>query len=347
MVETMGGQDVELKHKGMLSGLRKKIKESIYGQEHSDKNAASRWVAEKIATPEEMKQDEVIDKLENLAQRFDNLWNDPQQQDRMERDDYNWAQRSHSGNYQTRDIRYKDTDAQAKFSAWNGIIDSRDYWGNLNRVDGYIGSGEVDGQHYSSGAYFGFDVQKPLVGPDSERRMVEVTLSGGQLLPETLREQNIEGVKLSSDGLETHVNQFDERLSFSDRTKASVWYTAGTKVDNKHFPDKQVVASPHGPIHEVRLLVHSSQPTWSEGATHIEGDSDWIKMQLGDNGEWMPAEMSDKWARQIALSGETLENGDVKVEMKVGEETKETVLHKVDLGSIVETSQNLAESITE
>lgn len=163
-------------------------------------------------------------------------------------------------------------------------------------------------------------------------------------LTQEIRQHNIESVQVGSDGLEVHVNQFDRRLSFSDRTEASVWYVAGSQVDDKHY-DRKVTISPHGPIHEVKLLISSAQRTWARDAQHIEGASNWLTMRLGDNGQWLPADMSDKWARHMSTTGETLENGDVRVQMKVFDEVKEIILPKIDLNTVLDTSQNLVNAI--
>ena len=331
MIESKAAGPESGDKKSPWSILRDKIKRSIYGQEHSDKNVASRWAAEKLSTPEELKQDEAVNQLENMAQALDDLWGDPQQQDKMTRDDYSWGQRGHQGNYQKLEFDYKGVDQRVNLASWRGVIDETTHWGDLNRVDGYIGAGEIGGDGYSSAAYFSFDVEKPLVGPNSERRMAEITFMGGQLLPEVLRDHNIDEVRIRSYGLETFVSQFDQRLDF-ENMKVSVGYTAGTKVENKHFPDKQVGASPHGPIHEVKISVDH---------THD------LKMHLSADGQWVPVKTDNEWLKSVTLSGETLENGDVRVKMTVHDETKEIVLHKVDLDSILETSQHLVKAITE
>lgn len=329
---------------GIIPQVRQQIKDSIYGQEDSWKNAASRWVVDKLSSPENRKQDEALARLENMAGQLKGVWESPDAKNKLTEDRGEWRSRDCHGNYQRTEFQYKGRGCDAKFSSWSGIISHQDYWGNLNRVDGYVGAGEMEGEHFSSAAYFCVDMEKPLIRENQTRQFAEVKLSGAQLLPQEIRQHNIESVKVGLDGLEVHVNQFDRRLSFSDRTEASVWYVAGTQVDDKHY-DRKVTISPHGPIHEVKLLISSAQRTWARDAQHIEGASNWLTMRLGDNGQWLPADMSDKWARHMSTTGETLENGDVRVQMKVFDEVKEIILPKIDLNTVLDTSQNLVNAI--
>lgn len=174
--------------------------------------------------------------------------------------------------------------------------------------------------------------------------MSTVRLGGDQLLPEAVLGKGIQDVIVSSEGLVVHHNQFDDALEFKDRTHATVFYTSGT-VEHDKLYRRDIGISPDGPIYKVRLLISSSQPTWPKGAQTIEGNMDWLEMNMGEDGKWQESEMADKWARRMVVNGETLPNGDVKISLKVGDETKEMMLPKIDLETVLKASEDLVDSI--
>lgn len=336
----------ESQAEGFLPLLRGKIRESIYGQSRDNKNIASRWVIDKLSSREQAKQEEALVRLETIAQRVDQIWgNQSIRNGKLKRDDYEWGQRGHRGNYQRADFEYKGEKQGVGFASWSGVINNDRFWGELNQVSGYISAGKLNGKHYSEGAYFQIDTAKPLTGYNKIRRMSEVRLGGDQLLPNNLLGKGIQDVVVSDDGLEVHHNQFDNALEFKDRTHATVFYTSGTVEHDDKVYKKNIGISPDGPICRVRLLMSSSQPWWPKGAQTIEGKMDWLEMKMGGDGRWQESEMSDNWGRKMVVNGETLSNGDVRVSLKVGNETKEMILPKIDLEAVLKASEGLVDAI--
>lgn len=337
MPESQGG--------GFLPSLRGKIRESIYGQPRDNKNIASRWVIDKLSSKEQVKQEEALVRLETITQRVDRIWGDQSiRNGKLSRDDYEWSHHGHRGNYQKAEFEYRGEKQGVNFASWYGVINNDRFWGELNQVNGYIGSGELNGRHYSEAAYYQIDTAKPLIGYNNIRRMSTVRLGGDQLLPEALLGKGIQDVIVSSEGLVVHHNQFDDALEFKDRTHATVSYTSGTVEHDKVY-GRDTGISPDGPIHKVRLLISSYQPTWSKGAQTIEGNMDWLEMNKGEDGKWQVSEMADKWARRMVVNGETLPNGDVKISLKVGDDTKEMVLPRIDLEAVLKASEGLVDAI--
>lgn len=275
-------------------------------------------VKDRFTGPQEKLQKEPLNRLQNMAQQLDTLWSS--QPIALKEDHAEWERRGHQGKYKVLSLPPPNdkSSSEAKFSSW--IEPTRpNYMSQLNRVNGRIGR-----------ASYYIDLRQPYVGPNQNLRMAEVEIHDS-LVPDNLKDHNIDQIKVCSEGLITNVNMDDERLRFDGGTHAWASYTAGTETIDK-FTKKPVVISPQGPIHEVKMLVTSPD------AEQTTEQQLWVGSHLSNKGKWEVTPVTDEWGRKIKLQAETLTDGGVKATLIVDGKTKEINLPKVDLDTILNTA---------